>query len=706
MPKKVPYVAQLGTMDCGIACLTMIFRYYGRKVDIVDVGSNIPIGRDGISIATMRDIAEKHGFKLVAYNHDYSEEEIERRLPAILYSGTHFVVAEKHYNRYIILDPAKGKKQVTFAELKKGYPNIYLFVKPEREINEDSKFRWDITFSKCKLLEATVLMLCTQGLTLCVPFIIKKVVDDITSAERISSITWCITIVAVLVVYYVVSRIRQTVLLKIDVAMFRQIANKLLNKLFGMDASFFEWHSAGDIANRFSNINQLNDLITNGLVNIVIQSATSAVCFLTMLFISKELAAVSLGLAIIEIALLVYLNKKNKDASNRYARSQSVLQSDLVDSLSNMLEIKCMGLETIIEEHLTGIYEKHIDDFESRARSNNLLDSISMVFSLAIPLFMYCLGSELVYNKAMTFGSLSAYATLAGYFIAPFTTAVYLLPRINAIKELAIRYKEIMCCKSSNLQKEVEEQNRRQFEELCVNNVSFSYNPSNSVDNLSDVSLTIHKGDFVAIVGRSGSGKSTLAKAMLGVVHPKSGEITVNGRSVEIIAEKQLREWFSIVTQNPMCLNDTVRRNVDFAGKYSDAAIWEALSVAEVKNDIKDMPLQLDTMIGESGQNISGGQRQRLAIARAVLTKADALILDEATSNLDPNTEQKIFGNLLSRKMTMIVITHRLSTIKNADNIIVIKNGKVIEKGNHDQLVKNGGWYATNILYNENVDDH
>ena len=663
----------------------------------------MPIGRDGISISLMRDIAEKHGFKLVAYNYDYSEEEINKHLPVILYSGTHFVVAEKHHNRYIILDPAKGKKLVSFAKLKKENPDIYLFVEPEREVNEESQFRWDITLPKRKLLEATALMLCTQGLTLCVPFIIRKVVDGITSAERISGITWCITIVVVLTVYYVVSIIRQTVLLKTDVTMFRQMAYKLLKKIFSLDASFFEWHSAGDIANRFSNINHLNDLITNGLVNIVIQTASSVVCFLVMLILSKELATASLGLAVIEIVLLTYLNGKNRNASNRYARSQSVLQSELVDSLSNMIEIKCMGFEESIEAHLIDAYEKHINDFESRARNNNLLDSISMMFSLAVPLFMYCLGSELVYGKAITLGTLSAYATLAGYFMAPFTTAVYLLPRINAIKELAIRYKEIMCYKSRNSQTRIVDPGVKDFAELMVNDVSFSYNLSSDIDNLKHISLTISRGDFVAIVGCSGSGKSTLAKAILGVVHPKSGEIKVNGKIIDTIAEEQLRSLFSIVTQNPMCLNDTVRRNVDFAGKYSDAEIWEALSAAEVKNDIIKMPLQLDTMIGEAGQNISGGQRQRLAIARAVLMNTDALILDEATSNLDPGTEQKIYDNLLRRKTTMIVITHRLATIRNADNIIVIKNGEVIEEGKHDQLVKKGGWYATNISYNESV---
>lgn len=233
------------------------------------------------------------------------------------------------------------------------------------------------------------------------------------------------------------------------------------------------------------------------------------------------------------------------------------------------------------------------------------------------------------------------------------------------------------------------------FENLTLNSICYSYN--NSLV-LNKVSMEIKQGQTIAIVGLSGSGKSTAIKAILGAIKIQQGSIFINKENIDCISREQIYKWFSIVTQNPMCLNSTIRKNVDITGKYSDTEIYDALSMAEIEEDIRNMPLGLDTIIGEGGQNISGGQRQRLAIARALISNTEVLIFDEATSNLDPITEKKIYDNLKVTNKTLIIITHRLASIQEADNIYVMMNGMVIESGNHTTLLEHRGWYYDNLI--------
>lgn len=265
----------------------------------------------------------------------------------------------------------------------------------------------------------------------------------------------------------------------------------------------------------------------------------------------------------------------------------------------------------------------------------------------------------------------------------------------NFVYEVFLRYKELITYRETHKNGVIGGQ---QFEELYLANVSFSYNHSLNQKVLNDISLHIRPQELCAIVGFSGSGKSTLLKIILGLLSPDVGTVKINSIKANDFSHDRMYEWFSVVTQNPMCLNSSVRKNVDVTESFSDDDIWNALKVAELAVDIKSMPMGLDTFIGEQGQNISGGQRQRLAIARALLKKPQVLVFDEATSNLDPSTEKKIFENLSTMNMTKIIVTHRLSSIRMANQIIVLEKGQIVEKGTHDKLLENKGWYYKNLM--------
>lgn len=696
MGKRVPYIAQLGNMDCGLACLTMIFNYYGLKGDIVDFGIDVHIGRDGMSLEMMKDTVKKFGFKFAAYRYEYKQENLNSNIfPAILFDGSHYVVLEKRNKKgyYIIIDPSKGRNKLKFEELRKAYSDILIVIMPDEKEKTITRKKVDIKINRTALVMVGGLMLLMQAITLVVPLIVQNVIDGLSN-NIIPNTPYMFGIVLLIICsYFLLSWIRQELILHIDMEIFKNLIFKMVEKLFKVDINFFEWHTAGDISNRFNNISQLNEIITCGITNVIIQVITSAICLFAMLYSSVQLTCVALFLALLQIVILMLINNKNLTCTKEYIYTQSILQSELVDVLGNMIEIKCMGMETAIDKNLKERYDVQIDSFKRKIKTNNLMTCFTSTINLIIPLIIYLVGSHFVFNGKITVGTLIAFVTLVGYFVAPFSNIVILLPSINAIKEILLRYKELINFRESSV---IGTEVNDDLQSIVVDNISYSYGAINNVT-IENISLDIRKGENIALIGISGSGKSTLIKVILGALQVQKGAVYMNGVNINDLSRKQIYSWFSIVTQTSMCLNGSIRKNVDIAGQFTDDEIWKALELAEVKDDVMGMPLKLDTVIGEDGQNISGGQRQRLAIARALISNTEVIIFDEATSNLDVLTEQKIYNNLKRSGKTQIIITHRLSSVYESDKIFVLNRGKIIESGTHEELITKKGWYYKSI---------
>lgn len=704
MRKKVPYVAQLGNMDCSIACMTMLFRYYGLNVDIVDVGQAVHIGRDGVSLAELKKIAQWFGFKCTAYKYNKQKEVLDSKLPVALYNGNHLVVvgSKTVFGKYKLLDPIKGTSRVDFQYIHNNFSDVLIDVKPEKQV-ETTKYRAKIKFSANYKLVAGIilLMLLVQALTLSIPLIEQAIVDNLTRSSFLFDTAYIMTgCIAVAGLYFLLSIIRQQLMLRLDVGFVKEAMTIMIKKLFDIDPSFFEWHAVGEIVNRFSNIQSVNNLVINTFSQVFIQAITSALCLIVMFVYSPSLSIVTMAIGGLELGFLLGLNKKNREETSKYIADQSKMQGLLVEAVGNVVEIRCMGMEPSIYRNLTNQFDEEIESFRKKSCTGNLMQAFSSTITLVFPLIIYILGYSVVVNEALTIGQLIAFATLANYFISPFVSIVIALPNLNFVYEVFLRYKELVTYRETHRCGSISD---NAFNELHLVNVSFSYNHNLKNEVLNNISLNIHSNELWAIIGFSGSGKSTLIKVILGLLKPDTGVVEINNIKTDDFSHDRMYEWFSVVTQTPMCLNSTVRKNVDVAENYSDDDVWSALKVAELADDVKNMPMGLDTCIGEQGQNISGGQRQRLAIARALLKKPQVIIFDEATSNLDPSTERKIFENLSNMNMTKIIVTHRLSSIRMADQIVVLDKGKIIEKGNHCTLVENKGWYYNNLMKTDNT---
>ena len=323
-------------------------------------------------------------------------------------------------------------------------------------------------------------------------------------------------------------------------------------------------------------------------------------------------------------------------------------------------------------------------------RPSDFIETIATTFTTISPMLLYTMGGFLIINSNLELGALVSFITLSTYFTGPFQTLSLIIPQISVLRETMLRINELM-----NYSDEIQsgKQSIGRFESISLKNVTFKYLGSNEPD-LKGINITIKRGEKIAIVGESGSGKTTISKLLLNALTKYEGEILLNGYNINSIKREAIDHIFTIVTQVPMAISGTIRDNIDISHDLSDDEIYSCLKTAELENDVNKFPMKLNTFVGENGQNISGGQKQRIAIARALALKPEVLILDEATSNLDPITERKICDNLKKLHITQIIITHRLSQVEDADMIYVLNHGEIMEKGSHEQLMKGKGLYS------------
>lgn len=298
MQKKVPYVAQLGNMDCSIACMTMLFRYYGLDVDIVDVGQVVHIGRDGVNLTQLKQATQQFGFKCTAYRYNKQKNILDSNLPAVVYSGSHLAVigSKTVLGQYILLDPIKGKSIVNFEQIHDTFSDILITIRPEKRIKRKKckpKLKVAINY---KLVAGIIsLMLLIQALTLSIPLVEQALIDSITQSQSLLNSAYilvgCIVIAGL---YFFLSIARQKLMLRLDISFVKEIMTKMLKKLFDIDPSFFEWHAVGEIVNRFSNVQAINNIIINTFSQVAVQIITSTICLVTMFVYSPSLSVITI----------------------------------------------------------------------------------------------------------------------------------------------------------------------------------------------------------------------------------------------------------------------------------------------------------------------------------------------------------------------------------------------------------------------------
>ena len=705
--KRVPVLQQLNMVECGAACLAMVLSYYGRKTKVSEVRELCHVGRDGLSAQTILKAARSYGLRAKAYSVDDLDNLHNVSLPAIAHwNFNHFVVVEQYSpKQMIIVDPAIGRRQISREEFNKSFTGVILTFTPGKHFPIDSAptafsmrhYLWQmLSLDKVQSSLAQVLLvsLLLQGIVLLVPIFTKIIVDYVLPSQNLEIVTVLALCLATLILARLVTgHIRASLLIFLQGRLDTNLMLSFYEQVLSLPFRYFQQRSSGDILLRLASNRQIRDVLTNQTLSIMLDSSF-AIFYLLILFQQEfTFGALVLTLGLVQVLSLVVSSRRLQQLIQKQLVAQAESESYLINSLVGISTLKACGAEDQALDHWTDLFFKELNLTLQQRRISDTVDIFIDTVRTFSPLILLLFGAYFVLNNLMSLGTLLALTALATSFLTPLSSLVYAGRQIHLVKAHFERIADVL----NEAPEQMNLTERKLYTlkgTIALDNLSFRYSPD-SPEILKNVSITIGEGQKVAIVGRTGSGKSTLALLLLGLYEPTYGKILFDNLSLTDLNYRALRNQFGVVLQDPFLINGSIRQNI--ALNKPDMPLQKIMRAAQLANideEIRQMPLGYETPVAEGGTTLSGGQRQRLAIARAVAHDPKILLLDEATSHLDATTESQIHHALKELTCTRIVIAHRLSTVVDADQIIVLHNGQVVELGNHTQLLAKKGHYA------------
>lgn len=696
--KNISIIRQTTNTECGICCVAMVGTFYKYYQPISYYRNKFNIGRDGTSMKDLYKILTEIGFDVTAYEiRNINEFEFEN-IPYILYlKDNHFVVLKKITSKYaILLDPAKGKVKITIDELKNIFGGYALTTKtserfmPNKKRSNDFKHVIKIMSNvKLRLFEAVVISSIVYIVSLYVPITLKEIIDSIVSDVSIYLPSILLKICILIGLYSLLSMISNKVNIKLQTELYENLKLQTVSHLFKIPYSFFDNRSQGNILFRMDLLSQVQDVVSNSFIQIIMSFTCIMViiCYFTLSFI-QLIPIILISILLIGIYVLLvgkYLLKM---------QTKELEKSELVDStqteiITNMFQIKCLHLENYFWTNFKLKFNNFKLLFVRNRSVHALLNLILGLFNTFLPIILLLFIINLK-NNAISVGQMfliySLLSSLLNYsnsFFNEITSITMLKASLHYLNDM-LDEPEIVCKNSEKIDS---------FKSIKIQHVSFKYNDiANLV--IQDINIDALRGDKVGIVGISGSGKTTLVKLLANLYKPTQGIILINGIDTKKISSETYNNIISIVPQVPIVFNKTIKNNITLDdSNISDNQVEYALKLANFWDEVKAMPLGINTFISGQGGNLSGGQIQRLALARALVRSPQLVILDEATSSLDSRNESIIYENLRKQNITTIIISHRLATISDSDMTYVIDNGRIIESGNHLELIKNKSVY-------------
>lgn len=708
---RYTFVKQQDSTDCAAACLAMVCLHYKKETTITALRDMMGTDIKGTNLIGLSKCADKLGFVSQAIRVDKAGLKSDFTLPAIANIVTseglsHFVVIFKKTDKYVVIgDPGKDLERMSINKFFRQFTGVLLLLKPDDRF-VTGKNKGDKVFDRyIKLLMPhkklfiygiiTSLLLTFFGI---VSSLVNSVIyDEILPYGQQDALRLLMLVFAgIAITQMVVGTLRQWMMLHLSIKIDIPLMLGYFEHIYKLPMKFFATRKTGDIMTRFSDAFTIKDIFTNIALTLIIDISMALITGVILFKMNTSLFAIIVFMTILSILLVLVFKLPYKKINEEQMQQESALNSQIIESLRAFETIKGNANE---EAELANIEKEYIRSLRISIKESYLSMSqgvISELFSTMGNLVLTYMGITSVINGSLTLGSMMAFMTLAGYFMDPVSRLVGLQLQIQEANISMKRISEILDYEME--QDPEKEENLKEIDKLEgdieLKNVTFRYgNRKPAIDN---VSLTIKEGQKVAVVGSSGSGKSTLAKMLLKYYQPESGEITIDGIDIEDYTNSSLRRAISYMPQNIELFSKSIYDNIRVSKMSATLEeVKEAAKAADAHDFIKRLPMQYNTFLEEAGNGLSGGEKQRIALARAFLKKSNFYILDESTSNLDFATENIIFDMIYNKfkSKTMLIIAHRLSTIKNCDKIIVMDKGHVVEEGSHEELLLKGGRY-------------
>ncbi len=701
--RHIHELRQMSAVECGACCLTMILNYYGCTVGVSDVQERCHVGRDGLSALTIVKAARQYGLRVRTVSLKKNDFRFVT-LPAIAHwEFNHFVVVERYSRSHVdIIDPAAGRRRLSYAEFEEGFTGILMMLEPgasfERQNTTHKLSLWTYLRSLPSMqgifTQIIAISLLLQIIGLGGPLLTQSIIDYIIPTRAINLLIMLgISMLFLIMMQGVMKLLRVSLLLYLQTRIDAQMMLHFLEHLLNLSYRFFQMRLNGDLLTRAQSNTVIRDLLTGQMISTLLDGSSVIVYLIVLSIQSKLFAGVTVLLGIVQVTLLLTTASPIRQLTTRDLIAQGKTQGYLNEVLSGIATVKAAGAEQRVLGNWTNLF---FDEMNISNRRNYLQALIGIAFEILqflSPLLLLWIGATQVINGTMSIGSMLALNTLAVSFLVPLSSLASSGQKLQIAHAHFDRLADVL--------KSEPEQDMQQVllppqlkGSIELRHVSFQYDP-NTPPILNDILVRIRPGQKVALVGKTGSGKSTLGKLLIGLITPTQGEILYDGIPLQRLNYQEVRRQFGVVLQESFVFSGSVRENIAFNNPNMDMQqIIRAARAAAIHDDIEKMPMKYETLLSEGGSVFSGGQRQRLALARALANNPAMILLDEATSALDVTTEQAVERNLNSLSCTQIVIAHRLSTIRNADLILVLDQGRIVEQGTHIDLLKRGGFYA------------
>jgi len=704
---KTPTVFQMEATECGAASLCMIFSYFGAFLPLEQMRIETGVSRDGCNAGNIMRAAQRFGLECHGYRKE-TEALKSIQLPCIIHwNFNHFVVYEGVRGEYAFInDPAVGRRRLTMEELDEGFTGIVLTFARTPEFRQEKRknISWKLFTQRLQGQFEVVFKLFFIGLLLVFPGLVLPVlsqvfIDDILLGGYTDWLPKLLMSMGLLILFQSgLSCYRSLVLQKLCSKMTLISGLGFLRHLLRLPMEFFDQRYAGDLVERMNSNTSVSQFLAGDLAKTVLNIFVSAFYLIILLLYSPLMTLIALCNVGVGLAVVFLSNHVIANASMKLQMSVGKLYGTVCAGLSISDTLKTSGAEDAYAERILGYQAKQANNEQQLNRFQQIANAIPSAFNSITSVLLLMTGGILVIRGELTMGMLMAFHSLFDSFSAPVSELIGFVQNIQTLKADVNRVEDIeKYPQDSQYDNEVKDIHSYQklSGEIELVDISFGYAPLNP-PLIEGFSFHLNSGESIAFVGASGCGKSTVSKIVSGLYRPWTGQVLMDGTPMNQIAKEIRCASVATVSQNIALFSGTVRDNITMWNPVIlEEDMIRAAKDACIHDFIISQPGGYEYHLTENASNLSGGQRQRLEIARALATKPSILVMDEATSALDPIVEKQVLDHIRRRGCTCVIVAHRLSAIRDCDQIVVMAGGKIVQRGTHRSLMREDGLYRT-----------
>lgn len=708
--KRKNYRPQVDSRDCGVASLAMIFEYYGSYYSLATLRELAKTTQEGTTAFGLIKAAESKGFATHAIRADMSLFNEELTYPFI----AHIIKEGKLLHYYVVLgqdkknihiadpDPAVKITKLSRKYFNEEWTGVAIFFAPTTsyQVYKEKKknlisFLPILGKQRGLIISIILATFLITIINIIGAYYLQSIIDTYVPNQMRNTLG--IISIGLMVVYIfqqIISFFQEYLLHILGQRLSIDVILSYIKHVFKLPISFFSTRRTGEIVSRFTDANAIIDALASTILSIFLD--VSIVFMLSVVLFSQSMILFFISLLVIPIyTIIIFSFMKTFDSMNQETmEANAVVSSSIIEDINGIETIKSLNSEKQRYEKIDGEFIDYLKKSFSYNCAESRQKSMKKISQLLLNVIVLWMGANLVMDNKLTLGQLITYNTLLTYFTSPLENIINLQTKIQTAQVANNRLNEVFLVSSEFEEEKMVTSLQKNSGDIKFDGVSYKYGYGSDI--ISDINLTIKRGSKVSLVGTSGSGKTTLAKLLVNFFSPYKGKITLDDISLDQINKATLRNHINYLPQQPYVFNGTILENL-LLGAHDNVTqedILNAVEIAEIRSDIENMPLSYQTELTSDGTRISGGQRQRIALARALLTNSSVLILDEATNSLDVLTEKKVIDNLMNLNKTIIFIAHRLTISERTEYIVVLDKGKIIEQGNHKDLLKQEGFYA------------